>query len=582
MFAPIFFFYVLLFEEGVSLGGIFRKANLKALWSAAKRSIPAFIVCGGLYILVDKLTPKGWQPGGDSPVKYLITQPFVILHYFVQFFWPTGLSADSDWGVLRSLWNIRFFAGCLFIVVMLVIAFYTSAKASLRPISFGILWFFLALAPTSSIIPLGEVLNDHRMFFPFVGLALSVSWVIGLAVFKLIGSGKIKNPNLLWIPVLLLFLACAYGTWKRNQVWHSEESLWRNVVLKSPKNGRGLMNYGNIVEAEGKYAEAQLYFDRALQLTPTYSYLYINIGVLKQKMGNYADADKYFINGLQLGPNYPVLYELYGEFLYDTKRYREAKWVLERSFALSDADIKTRRFLMKTFEALGEWDNLKILAEDTLKLIPGDAETLGFLEDANKKKSKADAEAEAILLSPSPEKYLQLSLDYYLDGKYALCIDAANKALALRPDYAEAYNNIGSGYIALQQFDKAIQALKKAIKIKPGYQLAKNNLSQAENHRADPIIALKSPTAEDYINQGLAYYNARMYELCIAASESALELKPNYDLAYNNMCAAYIKLHQWDNAVKTGQKGLEINPNNQLLRNNLVEARAFLNGSKKK
>ncbi|MBS1533415.1 MAG: tetratricopeptide repeat protein [Bacteroidetes bacterium] len=582
MFAPIFFIYVLMFEEGVSLSGIFRKTNLKPLWNAIKRSIPAFIVCGGLYILVDHFTPKSWQPGGNSPMHYLITQPFVILHYFVQLFWPTGLSADTDWAPLTSIMNIRFFAGCLFILVMLIIAFYTSAKKHLRPISFGILWFFLALAPTSSIIPLGEVLNDHRMFFPFVGLVLSISWAIGLVVFKLIDRKILRNPNLLWIPVLLLFIACGYGTWKRNEVWHSEESLWQNVTLKSPKNGRGLMNYGNILEGEGRYAEAQLYFDRALQLTPDYSYLYVNIAVLKQKMGYYSDADKYFIQGIRLGPNYPILFELYGEFLYDTKRYREAEWVLEKSLGMSEADMNTRRYLMKTFEALGEWANLKLLAEDTLKLVPGDAETLGFLEDAMKQKNKADVQLERAQLSPTPENYLQLSLDYYFDGRYGLSIDAANKALALRPNYAEAYNNIGSACIALQQFDKATKALKKALSLKPDYELAKNNLSQAENHKVDPITVLKPPTADDYINQGKLYFDSGLFGLCIAASESALDIKPDDDRAYNNLCASFNSLHKWDDAIKTGQKGLAINPNNQLLRNNLAVAMAMKNGSAKK
>ena len=44
------------------------------------------------------------------------------------------------------------------------------------PVAFGILWFFLALLPTSSIVPLAEVLNDHRMYFPFVGLTLAATY----------------------------------------------------------------------------------------------------------------------------------------------------------------------------------------------------------------------------------------------------------------------------------------------------------------------------------------------------------------------------------------------------------------------
>ena len=43
----------------------------------------------------------------------------------------------------------------------------------------------------------------------------------------------------------------AAGTHERNRVWHDDESLWRDVVAKSPNNGRGLMNYGLIFMQRG-------------------------------------------------------------------------------------------------------------------------------------------------------------------------------------------------------------------------------------------------------------------------------------------------------------------------------------------
>lgn len=577
MFAPIFFFYILLFEEKLSLTDIFRRVHLKQLSSAILKSLPAFIVCGGMYVLVDKMTPKTWEPGGNSPLQYLITQPYVILHYFTTFFWPTGLSADSDWGVLPGIKDIRFVVGCLFLLAMIVIAFYTSRSFKLRPISFGILWFFIALAPTSSIIPLGEVLNDHRMFFPLVGLVLSVSWALGLLVFKLTANKDSllsKNPKLLWIPVLLVLIICSYGTWKRNNVWHSEKSLWLNVTIKSPKNGRGLMNYGNILVSEGQYAEAESYFNRALQLLPNYSFIYINMAVLKDKQGKFLDAESYFIQGILLGPQYAVHHKLYGKFLYDMRRYREAEAELERSLNLSEGDLETHKYLMQTFDTLGEWDNLDLLAKSTLQLEPGNAEALGYLVDAGKKMNKTDVAAEKAKISPTPEKYLQLSLDYYIDARFDLCIAAAQEAIKLKPNYAAAYNNIGSAYIALKQFDQAIEPLKKAISLKHNFLLAKNNLALAQNHSTGLTYPVTPPTTEEYVNKSLTYYNFKLFDLCIAACESALEQKPDYDLAYNNLCAAYNAMGQWDNAIKTGEKGMQINPNNQLLKNNLAQARA--------
>jgi len=41
-----------------------------------------------------------------------------------------------------------------------------------------------------------------------------------------------------------------------------------DVVVKSPRNGRGLMNYGGPVEDKGDFAGALEYLHRAQQLMP--------------------------------------------------------------------------------------------------------------------------------------------------------------------------------------------------------------------------------------------------------------------------------------------------------------------------
>jgi len=51
------------------------------------------------------------------------------------------------------------------------------------------------------------------------------------------------------------------------------------------------------------------------------------------------------------------------------------------------------------------------------------------------------------------------------------------KALQLRPNYPEAYNNIAAAYEDLHLWDQAIDAAQAALRLKPDYQLAKNNLA---------------------------------------------------------------------------------------------------------
>ena len=60
----------------------------------------------------------------------------------------------------------------------------------------------------------------------------------------------------------------------------------------------------------------------------------------------------------------------------------------------------------------------------------------------------------------------------------------AREALKLRPDYAEAYNNIAAGYEGLHDWDRAIEAAQKAVSLKPDFQLAKNNLAWAQQQRS--------------------------------------------------------------------------------------------------
>jgi tetratricopeptide (TPR) repeat protein len=84
------------------------------------------------------------------------------------------------------------------------------------------------------------------------------------------------------------------------------------------------------------------------------------------------------------------------------------------------------------------------------------------------------------------EAYADKFNDFNTDGifgnhnrakKFPESIAAAQEALKLRPDYAEAYNNIAAAYEEMHMWDRAIEEAQKALKIKPDFQLARNNLA---------------------------------------------------------------------------------------------------------
>ncbi|WP_259014387.1 tetratricopeptide repeat protein [Emticicia fluvialis] len=479
MFAPILFFYVILFEKNLSLTDFFRVKHFRQILNAVARTLPAFVVCALLYGWIDRLTPKTWEAGGTSAWHYLITQPFVIAYYFSSLFLPVHLNADTDWKVLTSIWDIRFFAGIVFLAVMLVLAIWCSKNARTRPISFGIIWFFLALVPSSSVIPLGEVMNDHRMFFPFVGLVMSVVWA--MALFLMPYKNFFKKHAVAAIAIFAVVLLCyGAGTYQRNKVWHTEESLWYDVTIKSPENARGLMNYGISKMGKNDFETAEKYFNKALVLTPGYYTLHINMGVLKEAQGDSAIAESYFKNALLFNNKNADSWYYYARFLFNQGRYPEAIQALLNTTKIAPGYIPASELLMRIHDRQQHYEKLHELADETLKRVPGNAEALVFKASSARHQSRLSYEMERIRLDPSPEKYLSLSFNYYLAGELRQSIKIATEAIKLRPDYPEAYNNIGSAYNVLKEYDKAIPYLQKAVDLSPNFELAKNNLKMAE------------------------------------------------------------------------------------------------------
>jgi protein O-mannosyl-transferase len=142
---------------------------------ALGRTAPSIAAIAVLAILTAKMVPASFNPGAASAWGYRIAQPLAMLRYFTKFFVPTGLSADTDHQPMNSLLDDGAIQGFLFVAVLVGAIVWTSRRRDTRPIAFGLAWFLVALVPTS-LMALAEVENDHRMFFPFVGLAIAATW----------------------------------------------------------------------------------------------------------------------------------------------------------------------------------------------------------------------------------------------------------------------------------------------------------------------------------------------------------------------------------------------------------------------
>jgi tetratricopeptide (TPR) repeat protein len=447
--------------------------------------VPALIACSVLGIFQVAMTPKTVALGATSRVQYWLTQPIVVLHYFKSFFLPTELSADTDRQLVSSLFSEASVIGIAFLCVLILAVWHAPRIREMRPVAFGLLWFIIASLPTS-LIPLAEVENDHRMFFPVVGLVLAVCWSGALFLEKKKVRGA-SSPGLraaLVAGALCAMGAYAYGTHVRNLVWRSEESLWQDVTVKSPRNGRGLMNFGLTQLAEGNTMVAYNYFQRATMFTPNYSTLEINLGVAAGVLRRNAEAEQHFRRAIALAPEDSQSYSFYGRWLKGQGRIPEAIAILNKSAATNPADLAPRYALMPIYSQQSDWAVLKRVADEILRVAPGDAEALRYAAIAQNANARVTAVEKLAATQPTPENYLNLSLLYYQGGRYEDCVRAAKEALRLRPNYAEAYNNIAATYQSMGRWDEAIAAATEAIRLKSDFQLARNNLAYATSQKA--------------------------------------------------------------------------------------------------
>ncbi|MBP8067601.1 MAG: tetratricopeptide repeat protein, partial [Pedobacter sp.] len=363
----------------------------------------------------------------------------------------------------------------------LITIFMTSKKSETKPISFGLIWFASALLPTS-LAPFAEVTNDHRMYFAFVGLSLSVVWFISLFLIKKekrITSSR-TNQMLIMMAVLLVVSLNAYGVRERNEIWYSEETLWRDVTIKSPLNGRGFMNYGLALSAQGYFTKALSNFERAKELIPEYSRVYTNIGIALAGKGNYKEAEENFLKGIFLGSGLADSYIYYARFLVQRKRFEEAKKIGERALLINPQSIVTLNLLMEVYQYLGFWADLERTSVMALSILPSDKTAITYLNNARKKVAVVDtAKAPVENRELTASDYLNLSLAYYNMGDFEKCIFYCEKALVLKPDYADAYSNMAASYNKLAKWEKGIEASKKALDIDPKHKFAKGNLDWA-------------------------------------------------------------------------------------------------------
>ncbi|HMK88288.1 MAG TPA: tetratricopeptide repeat protein [Methylocystis sp.] len=162
------------------------------------------------------------------------------------------------------------------------------------------------------------------------------------------------------------------------------------------------------------------------------------------------------------------------------------------------------------------------------------------------------------ILAKSPQEFVAahfLGIIKFQTGRREAGLALIDRAIALKPDYAEAYNNRGNALRELKRLEEAAASYDKAIALKPDYVMAYSNrgdvLRELRRHEealasCDEAVALKPDFAEAFHNRGLILQGLNRLEEAFASFERALALKPGLKHAFGNLADCASKMCQWD------------------------------------
>ncbi len=394
------------------------------------------------------------------PLQYLFVQSEVILHYLRLCVWPDVLIFDYGWPPQPI--NAYFFTfaitACLFAMTVWLV--WHRPKVGFLPAC-----VFLILGPTSSLVPITDMVAEHRMYLPLAAVVL-------MAVLLLHGVCA-KQRKLFLFFLVVAGLLLGGRTWVRLDDYRDGVTLWKTVVQASPTFARGRIHLGSALMRSGELDDAAYQYEQAIADHRGYATPYNHLGrywLLKGDVdkamgfvqqavelseqsnadylshlahlyrlkGNLPEASRYYQLALKVNPRHPETLVGLAAVLLQLGQPREAIRYAQQSPDNPDALLG----LASAHAMLGQWAQADEAFALLLAIQPNHLEAL---------------QRRAWLLATCPD-------DQVRQG--TLAIELAQQGLTLcNGRNLRLWDALGAAYAEAKQFKNAINVMDQAIQL---------------------------------------------------------------------------------------------------------------------
>ncbi len=430
---------------------------------------------------------------------YLLTQARVIVTYLRLLVFPVGQNLDYDFRLSDSPTDPAFLlsAGVLLTIVAFTSLLLVRAREANRTsgvvIFFGVAWFFITLSVESSVIPIRDVIFEHRMYLPSAGASVAIATAI-LSALELL-RWRVSPGRQVAIVLLLTAAPFAIATHERNTVWLDDATLWRDVVSKSPDKARAHVNLGFAYKEKAKLDDAIREYREAIRLDPSLAQAHNNLGAVYQARGDLAEAAREFREAVRLDASsvgVPKSVASAPPGVHPDPRARAIERQGQAVTRLAEAHDR----LCRAYRAIGRQEDAAREFSEAVRLAPALAEAdrdpcfgsrvPGVGEKAAPESAEPTRDAPGLA-----EAHGDLGLAYKANGQLEEAVREFREAIRVSPGTGEARTNLGNALKAQGRLDDAARELREAIRVSPRLAEPHNSLGNIHKARGELDDAIR-------------------------------------------------------------------------------------------
>jgi tetratricopeptide (TPR) repeat protein len=355
--------------------------------------------------------------------------------YVWKLFWPAKLCAFYAFHMSTSPSDPRVIVGAVALVVLTFLTVFFWNRV--RLVSFGLLFFFLNLAPVLNARWMAaNVFTERYLYLPSVGFC----WALG------------------WAGTTLWRAATRHGAW------------WRRVVVISAVAIAALCTL-RIMRRNRDWHDNETFYKATLALQPDAYIIHINLAALYLDRDDFKNAEQELRAADRVAPDYPLILNNYGLLNLKLKRYNEALGYLIRSILKDPKEPQPHLYLALMYDQTGQADYAEKEYLTAINLSPlSQRAHAGFGEfyfDHGRLLEAEEQFQESLRAARTLRGYWGLGLVYWREGRYAEAEQAFQEAEALEPSSGRAHIMLGLLYTDTKRDREALRELQTGLKSEP-------------------------------------------------------------------------------------------------------------------